>query len=255
MSAPSPGQPSRRIKGLLTSQALLCLLLLCVNSQSGTTMTSEASTASSKPPTTSPPTTPPPTTSPPTTLPPTTKRTTTSPPTTTTTKPTSTSKAPSAVNKCQNGGTWTGTECKCVSPFIGKFCESASETVKVENVTNTFGASVKIGNEEFKPAMADNQSTEFKNFTRDFKNQMDQIYGNIDGYDKVIVKELRKGSIVVDHEIMFVLPPEKITEDFISNTQSSIQDELEASSSGNFSFQINSSFTTVKFEKSDADGK
>ncbi|CAI5789767.1 Hypothetical predicted protein [Podarcis lilfordi] len=105
---------------------------------------------------------------------------------------------------CENGGTHDGIKCLCLSNFYGPKCEFPVEDMpfEVESVPVTIEVQVKITNKEFVPELENQESEEYKNLEEEFKMQMDNVYQGVSGYQGVVILKLRKGSIIVDHEVI-----------------------------------------------------
>ncbi|XP_033024703.1 mucin-3B-like [Lacerta agilis] len=106
---------------------------------------------------------------------------------------------------CENGGTHDGIKCLCLSNFYGPKCEFPVEDIplEVESVPVTVEVQVKITNREFEPELENQDSEAYKNLEEEFKTQMDHVYKDVSGYESVVILRLRKGSIIVDHEVIF----------------------------------------------------
>ncbi|EDM13281.1 rCG21712, isoform CRA_a [Rattus norvegicus] len=104
---------------------------------------------------------------------------------------------------CQNGGTWDGLKCQCTGLFYGPRCEEVMESVEIKpTVSAAVEVSVTVTSQEYSNELQDRNSTEFRNFNETFTKQMAIIYAGIPEYEGVIIKNLSKGSIVVDYDVI-----------------------------------------------------
>jgi len=107
------------------------------------------------------------------------------------------------VVNCENGGTWDGLKCQCTSLFYGPRCEELVESVEIEpTVAASVEVSVTVTSQEYSEKLQDRKSEEFSNFNKTFTKQMALIYAGIPEYEGVIIKNLSKGSIVVDYDVI-----------------------------------------------------
>ncbi|MEJ1272676.1 mucin 3 intestinal [Cricetulus griseus] len=135
---------------------------------------------------------------------------------------------------CQNGGSWDGLKCQCTSLFYGPRCEDVVESFEIEKtVTAAVEVSVTVTSQNYSEKLEDPKSEEFKKFNKTFTEQvilgearpraiqsptrtlhhshwrgqeeaehMKMIYAEIPEYEGVVIKSLRKGSIVVDYDVI-----------------------------------------------------
>ncbi|XP_062496215.1 mucin-3A-like [Pezoporus occidentalis] len=64
----------------------------------------------------------------------------------------------------------------------------------------------KIDNREFTTELQDKSSPAFQDFEKEFKEQMRDLYKNIEGYQDVVILELTQGSIVVNYTVLLKVP-------------------------------------------------
>ncbi|XP_012494335.1 PREDICTED: mucin-3A [Propithecus coquereli] len=106
--------------------------------------------------------------------------------------------------RCQNGGTWDGLKCQCPSTFYGSRCEFAVEQIDLDKVDAEVGMEVSV-DQVFSPDLNDNTSKAYRDFSNTFRNQMQKIYQNVQGFKDVQILSLRSGSIVVDYLVLLEL--------------------------------------------------
>uniref|UniRef100_A0A8D2DB28 Mucin-17 n=1 Tax=Sciurus vulgaris TaxID=55149 RepID=A0A8D2DB28_SCIVU len=110
------------------------------------------------------------------------------------------------VNVCLNGGFWDGLKCQCTSLYYGPQCETVVESIEIEpppqTVTAQMEMTVTVTNEEYSDNLQNRSSEEFKRFNDTFTKQMQIIYYGIPEYDGVNITGLRRGSVVVEHEVI-----------------------------------------------------
>ncbi|XP_048201568.1 mucin-12-like [Perognathus longimembris pacificus] len=106
--------------------------------------------------------------------------------------------------QCQNGN-WTGKQCVCEQGFTGLDCESLLISFPIEipgvisgNVTTV----VKVTYRNFTEDLKNHSSEAYKNFTRQFTEQMNKIYSDISEYKGVAINRLLSGSIVVENTVL-----------------------------------------------------
>uniref|UniRef100_A0A8C8TMT4 Mucin 3, intestinal n=1 Tax=Peromyscus maniculatus bairdii TaxID=230844 RepID=A0A8C8TMT4_PERMB len=119
---------------------------------------------------------------------------------------------------CQNGGTWDGLKCQCTSLFYGPRCEDVVDSIEIgEALPPTAGQRVPIS-----PRGGTSAMTRWP-----LAFQMAKIYAGIPEYDGVVIKGLRKGSIVVDYDVILKAPYtegyENVVEDIRNNVKEKIQ--------------------------------
>lgn len=107
--------------------------------------------------------------------------------------------------RCQNGGQWDGLKCRCPTTFYGSRCEFAVEQVEMDTVDAEVGMEVSV-QQDFSPELHDNTSEAYLDFSNTFRNQMQKIYQNVQGFKDVKILSLRSGSIVVDYLVLLELP-------------------------------------------------
>ncbi|XP_072905099.1 mucin-17-like [Hemitrygon akajei] len=167
----------------------------------------------------------------------------------TTVRPTTT-KRPEK-NPCQNGGIWDDDddECDCPDPYEGTYCERIDDEIEVDEVEASVDVTLRITNQNFSAELENESSPEYKNFSKDFANQMDIIYSTVEGYKGVKITKIRQGSIIVDHEVLLAMSTsEGFSEEVLNKTVENIQASLKNSSSagGNNGFVFDNSSITVK---------
>ncbi|KYO32843.1 mucin-3A [Alligator mississippiensis] len=155
---------------------------------------------------------------------------------------------------CQNGGTWSAGACLCLPGFQGFECEFTKETIEVKPEVNaTVEVQTKITNRNFTEDLQDNTSTAYKDFAREFTEKMAQLYKDIKGYLGVKILGLKKGSIVVDYEVMLVLPINSklntslnnITEELVTAVKAAAESEGQNCHIQNTTLCFNASSTFV----------
>ncbi|XP_042201955.1 mucin-3B-like, partial [Callorhinchus milii] len=135
-------------------------------------------------------------------------------------------------NPCKNGGTWTGVECNCKVPYIGQYCDNVQEEIKVEIVETNVDVTVRITNKDFSDQLKDPSTPEYQEFTKSFTEQMDKTYRGITGYNGIHINQIRKGSVIVDHDVIFVSEAKNFTESFLAEVSKEIVNQLNSSGSG-----------------------
>ncbi|XP_068129519.1 mucin-17-like [Hyperolius riggenbachi] len=119
------------------------------------------------------------------------------PATTTITHPTETTI------RCQNGGTNVEGKCICTDNYEGDLCESVVNKVPVgKSFSVSVNVALKIINVNFSVSLTDNSTEDYKSFEVTFKLEMGRIYSNISGYKDVIIRDIRQGSVLVDHDVI-----------------------------------------------------
>ncbi|KAJ6668483.1 hypothetical protein lerEdw1_011965 [Lerista edwardsae] len=103
------------------------------------------------------------------------------------------------VEVCYNGGYHDDVKCVCPGNFYGPRCEfSIEEALKV-----TVKTSMRILNFDYHAGYNDTNSAEYKTFSDIFTEQMAEVYKNVIGYSGVEIQELRSGSLIVEHNVLF----------------------------------------------------
>ncbi|XP_043539556.1 mucin-3B-like [Chiloscyllium plagiosum] len=137
-------------------------------------------------------------------------------------------------HSCQNGGTWNGKSCDCKENFSGQFCEFVADTIKVDTVKANVEVSVKIKSQSYTKELNNTKSPEFKQFESVFKQQMDIIYKDIEGYAGVKITSIRNGSIIVDHDVIINMTnPAELTPEYLSETIKDIEVKLKETTCNN----------------------
>ncbi|XP_073510509.1 mucin-17-like isoform X3 [Phyllobates terribilis] len=101
--------------------------------------------------------------------------------------------------ECQNGGTFDGNKCICQDSFYGSLCESIIERVEFgETVDVSVTVTLSFPNRPFTPDLDDKTTVEYKNFAKDFKDQMALVYADVPEYSDVEITGVRaiEGGIV-----------------------------------------------------------
>ncbi|KAL6093958.1 hypothetical protein STEG23_027006 [Scotinomys teguina] len=130
---------------------------------------------------------------------------------------------------CQNGGTWDGLKCQCTSLFQGPRCEEVVESIEIEQTTISASVevTVTVTSQEYSEELQNKESEQYKKFNETFTEQMAMIYAGIPEYDGVVIKELRKGSIVVDYDVIlkanYTEGYESVLEDISNNVEEKIK--------------------------------
>ncbi|XP_033928145.1 mucin-3B-like [Melopsittacus undulatus] len=110
----------------------------------------------------------------------------------------------------------------------------------------------KVDNREFTPELQNKSSPAFQDFEKEFKEQMRDLYKDIEGYHDVVIHELTQGSIVVNYTVLLKVPAstkanetlKTISDDLISAITSSTTCD-ENCKEANCSFCFNATFTNV----------
>ncbi|XP_041034677.1 uncharacterized protein LOC121272217 [Carcharodon carcharias] len=156
---------------------------------------------------------------------------------------------------CKNGGTWDedDEECDCPDDYYGDHCEYVHENIEIETVEATVNAAVRIKNQNFSDNLNDNTTEEFKNFSRDFKQQMNIIYNGIKGYKCVRIINIRNGSIIVDHDVVInITNSAELSPGYLNETAKKIENKLKNTTCDNSTggsctgFQFDSSYVKVQ---------
>nr|XP_034990984.1 mucin-3B-like [Zootoca vivipara] len=98
-----------------------------------------------------------------------------------------------------------------------------------ESVPVTIEVQVKIANREFDPELENEASEAYKSLEEEFKMQMDNVYQGVSGYQGVVILRLRKGSIIVDHEVIIeavINNNVNIIDNTIQNLTKAVQKQL-----------------------------
>lgn len=129
---------------------------------------------------------------------------------------------------CQNGGVWDGLKCQCTSLFYGPRCEDVVESFEIENtVSAAVEVSVTVTSQEYSNELENKESEEFKKFNETFTKQMKEIYAGIPEYEGVVIKSLRKGSIVVDYDVILKAPYTPEYKNVLQNVSSNVRKTIE----------------------------
>ncbi|NXO01438.1 MUC3A protein, partial [Rhinopomastus cyanomelas] len=110
---------------------------------------------------------------------------------------------PPPADPCLNGGHWTGLGCRCPPNLEGDRCQFAAATI---NVTAALAQSLRlvarVTNRDFVEAMGDPSSCPHRSFVQEFRRSVDRSYRNVPGYRGIQVLGLRRGSVMVDYEVL-----------------------------------------------------
>ncbi|XP_077764198.1 mucin-3A-like [Canis aureus] len=128
--------------------------------------------------------------------------------------------------RCQNGDKWDGLKCHCPSTIYGSRCEFAVEQVDLDTVDAEVGMEVSV-DQEFSPDLNDNTSKAYKDFSDTFRDQMQKIYQNVQGFKDVEILSLRSGSIVVDYVVLLELPFSLQLESEYEKVKTVLKEELQ----------------------------
>ncbi|XP_038394036.1 mucin-3B-like [Canis lupus familiaris] len=142
--------------------------------------------------------------------------------------------------RCQNGDKWDGLKCHCPSTIYGSRCEFAVEQVDLDTVDAEVGMEVSV-DQEFSPDLNDNTSKAYKDFSDTFRDQMQKIYQNVQGFKDVEILSLRSGSIVVDYVVLLELPFSLQLESEYEKVKTVLKEELQNLSHKEDSSQNNQS--------------
>ncbi|XP_014749699.1 PREDICTED: mucin-3B-like [Sturnus vulgaris] len=146
---------------------------------------------------------------------------------------------------CKNGGTWVNGLCLCPPTFQGDTCEDLKNIVEVKNVT--MNATVEMTTKvdvTFSEDLKDPNSEAYREFESKFQNKTRQIYGHIEGYRGVEIKNLSQGSIVVDYEVLLEVTANSEANEVVENISKILATALKNYSDCSFCF--NASATQVK---------
>ncbi|XP_051031606.1 mucin-17-like [Phodopus roborovskii] len=129
---------------------------------------------------------------------------------------------------CQNGGMWDGLKCQCTSLFHGPRCEEVVDSIEIDNtVSATVEVSVTVTNHNYSEELQNKTSKEFKEFNKTFTEQMEHIYDGIPEYEGVVINSLRKGSIVVDYDVILKAKYTDKYESVLQNVSSTVREKIE----------------------------
>ncbi|XP_070584371.1 mucin-12-like [Erythrolamprus reginae] len=95
---------------------------------------------------------------------------------------------------------------------------SVSVTVNVE-------AQVKVYNKDYNSSLEDLSSDYSQEIQNQFKKQMEVVYRDVPGYFDVEILRMRKGSIIVEHRVIFQVQVEN-NEEIIQKQMNTITDEV-----------------------------
>ncbi|XP_044282737.1 mucin-3A isoform X1 [Varanus komodoensis] len=109
-----------------------------------------------------------------------------------TTATASTATATTATGICQNGGTWLGEVCRCTHYFWGPRCEFVVNVIEVNTAVSAWiDVTVTVTNRRFVAALADPSTEEYRDFAREFTQQVGAIYRKVPEYHNTTVGQLR----------------------------------------------------------------
>ncbi|KAL1768639.1 Muc3 [Sigmodon hispidus] len=129
---------------------------------------------------------------------------------------------------CQNGGSWNGTKCQCTSLFYGPRCEEVVDSIEVEQeIIASVEVTVTVTSENYSKELEDPKSEEFKKFNETFTKQMARIYEGIPEYNGVIIKSLRKGSIIVDYDVILKAKYTSDYENKLQNITDNVKEKIQ----------------------------
>ncbi|XP_014811616.1 PREDICTED: mucin-17-like [Calidris pugnax] len=107
---------------------------------------------------------------------------------------------------CANGGIWVDGHCECPLGFTGDTCEDISNTIETKAETNgTVQVVLRVTNRDFTEDLQNHSSSAYLEFVKNFTEQMNLVYRNVDGYQGIQVQNVTPGSVVVDHVVIFSL--------------------------------------------------
>ncbi|KAM6225759.1 mucin-3A-like [Spheniscus humboldti] len=155
---------------------------------------------------------------------------------------------------CQNGGTWVDGLCQCTENFQGFECQFAKEIIEVKDVTvnATVEMKTKVYNRNFTDELEDKSSAAFKDFEKEFKEQMRELYKHMESYQDVVINKLTQGSIVVNYTVLLKVlasvTANETVESISKNLVSSFSNYTacnESCQGNNCPFCFNTAFTNV----------
>uniref|UniRef100_U3IE76 SEA domain-containing protein n=1 Tax=Anas platyrhynchos platyrhynchos TaxID=8840 RepID=U3IE76_ANAPP len=122
---------------------------------------------------------------------------------------------------CQNGGTYDGIKCRCLSDFYGPMCEYSSESITTAGtIVANVELVVTVINFNYTEELQDPRSEVYESFEKQFRQEMAKIYGSVPGYQGVKILSIRP----VDHEVIFsTVASPNLSEEFQKKTQELLQ--------------------------------
>uniref|UniRef100_A0A8C6QGE6 Mucin-17-like n=2 Tax=Nannospalax galili TaxID=1026970 RepID=A0A8C6QGE6_NANGA len=152
---------------------------------------------------------------------------------------------------CQNGGSWDGLKCQCTSVFYGPRCEYVVESIEIEQtVSASVEVTVRVTSEDFSEDLLNNSSQKFKDFSKKFTEQMAIIYAGIPEYAGVVIKELRRGSVVVDYDVILKAPYTQEYQEEFQNISMDVKEKIKAATEKQISGANNTCSTLLCFDSS-----
>lgn len=102
------------------------------------------------------------------------------------------------------------------------------ESIEIKpTITASVEVSVTVTSQEYSEELKNPNSTAFRDFNETFTKQMALIYAGIPEYEGVIIRNLSKGSIVVDYDVIlksqYVSEFESSLNDIVSNLETKIK--------------------------------
>lgn len=114
------------------------------------------------------------------------------------------------------------------------------EQVVLDTVDTEVGMEVSV-QQDFTAELYDNTSKVYLDFSNTFRNQMKEIYQNVQGFKDVKILSLRNGSIVVDYLVLLELPFGDQLENEYEQVKTTLMQELQNVSQSQDNCQNNQS--------------
>ncbi|XP_041443255.1 mucin-3B-like [Xenopus laevis] len=104
---------------------------------------------------------------------------------------------------CVNGYL-SGSMCVCDDNFHGSQCDLISNEIRPGGgpFTAKVKATVVVLNKGYSMDLIDKTSEEYKTFEARFENEIRKLYESVTGYDGVRITSIKRGSVVVEHEVL-----------------------------------------------------
>ncbi|XP_027565169.1 mucin-3B-like, partial [Neopelma chrysocephalum] len=92
----------------------------------------------------------------------------------------------------------------------------------------TVQVNLRVVNRNFTDELNDNNSPEYKEFVKNFTEQMYDVYKAIEGYRGIEVQRLSPGSVVVHHTVIVALPVTTQSQEKLHNVTVDLRQKVEA---------------------------